>query len=148
MDSLIYVGDTLSCKHCINPTFYALNTETILATVYAGGCEASDEITIRVDVDANIYIPNVFTPDHDGINDWITVFADDRVRKVLYLEIFDRWGNQVFVGTNFLPNDPTLGWDGTFKEKPMNPAVFAYIAKVELINGATINAKGDITLIR
>jgi hypothetical protein len=39
-----------------------------------------------------------------------------------------------------------MGWK--FKDKPMNPAVFAYIAQVELINGATVNKKGDITLIR
>jgi len=41
-----------------------------------------------------------------------------------------------------------MGWDGTFKEKPMNPAVFAYIASVELINGQTLKKKGDITLLR
>jgi gliding motility-associated-like protein len=76
------------------------------------------------------------------------VFSDPRVKKIVYLEIFDRWGNMVFKANNIEPNDPLLGWDGTFKDKPMNPAVFAYIAQVELINGATVNKKGDITLIR
>jgi hypothetical protein len=46
------------------------------------------------------------------------------------------------------PNDPLLGWDGSFRGKKMNPAVFAYIAKVELINGAIVRRKGDITLLR
>jgi hypothetical protein len=52
------------------------------------------------------------------------------------------------VTSDILPNDPLLGWDGSFKGKDMNPAVFAYIATVELINGTQINRKGDITLLR
>jgi len=105
-------------------------------------------LTVRVDVDANIYIPNVFSPNGDGENDYVTVFTDHRVRKVVYLEIFDRWGNQVFVNKNFDPNDLSLGWDGRFRGNFMNPAVFAYIARVELINGALIDRKGDITIVR
>jgi len=149
IDSIVWAsGDHLSCTHCIDPTLYGLLNEIISATVYAGSCIDSDAISIRVDVDADVYIPNVFTPNHDDINDWITVFADHRVRRIVYLEIFDRWGNQVFVANDFAPNIPQLGWDGSFKHKPMNPAVFAYIAKVELINGVQIPFKGDITLLR
>ena len=147
-DSLVWIGDSLSCMNCLNPILLALNNGIITATVFAGNCMDSDTLSLRVDVDADIYVPNVFSPNHDGINDQVTVWADERVRKIVYLEIFDRWGNQVFVATNILPNDPLLGWDGSFKGKPMNPAVFAYIAKVELINGQQIAKKGDITLLR
>jgi gliding motility-associated-like protein len=101
-----------------------------------------------VDLHPEVYIPNVFSPNGDGKNDWVTVFANDRIKKVVYLEIFDRWGNNVFKATNFLPNDPLLGWDGTFRGLPMNPAVFAYVAVVELVNGDQIPFKGDITLLR
>jgi gliding motility-associated-like protein len=149
IDSIVWASPLhLSCTYCIDPTLYGLLNEIITATVYAGGCVDSDALSLRVDVDANVYIPNVFSPNNDGINDWVTVFADHRVKKVVYLEIFDRWGNQVFVANNFPPNDPTFGWNGTFKNKPMNPAVFAYVAKVELINGVQIPFKGDITLLR
>jgi gliding motility-associated-like protein len=149
IDSIVWTpGDQLSCTHCINPTLYGLLDQTITATVYSGGCEAEDMLNLRVDIEADVYIPNVFTPNNDYINDHVTVFADPRVKKVVKLEIFDRWGNQVFVGYDFVPNDPLLGWDGTFKNKPMNPAVFAYVAKVELINGLQVPYKGDITLIR
>ncbi|HEY9664243.1 MAG TPA: gliding motility-associated C-terminal domain-containing protein, partial [Allocoleopsis sp.] len=150
IDSIVWaLGDHLSCTHCINPTYYALvPTETITATVYASGCLDQDAVNITVDIDADFWVPNVFSPNDDGINDRVTVFADPRVKKIVYLEIFDRWGNQVFVANNIEPNDPLLGWDGKFKNKPMNPAVFAYIAQVELINGVHVNKKGDITLIR
>jgi len=149
IDSIVWTPlDILSCSYCTNPVLYGLQDDTVIATVYTGGCIDQDMLEVRVDVDANIYIPNVFSPNDDGINDYVTVFTDHRVRKIVYLEIFDRWGNQVFVGTNFAPNDPLKGWDGSFKGKKMNPAVFAYIAKVELINGAIVSRKGDITLLR
>ena len=120
----------------------------ITATAYAGGCKDEDQLNLRVDIDVNVYIPNVFTPNGDGTNDHVTVFADDRVRRVVFLEIFDRWGNMVFRAADFLPNDPILGWDGSFRNNPMNPAVFAYVASVELINGVHLPFKGDITLLR
>jgi len=149
VDSIVWSsGEHLSCTHCTNPTLYALFDEIITATVYVSGCLDQDQLSLRVDVDAEIYIPNVFSPNGDGVNDHVTIFADPRVRRIVYLEIFDRWGNQVFVANDIAPNDPLLGWDGTFKNKPMNPAVFAYIAKVELINGVQIPRKGDITLVR
>jgi gliding motility-associated-like protein len=149
IDSIVWTPlDILSCEYCTNPTLYGLNDAVVTATVYTGGCIDQDMLNLRVDVDANIYIPNVFSPNGDGINDHVTVFTDHRVRRVVYLEIFDRWGNQVFVGEDFEPNDPLLGWDGRFKGKLMNPAVFAYIARVELINGDLIDRKGDITIVR
>ena len=149
IDSLVWTpADILSCTLCTNPVLYGLYTSAVTATVYSGGCIDQDMLIVRVDVDADIYIPNVFSPNDDGINDKVTVYTDYRVRRVVYFEIFDRWGNQVFVGTDFQPNDPDLGWDGTFKGKLMNPAVFAYTAKVELLNGQTLSRKGDITLLR
>jgi gliding motility-associated-like protein len=149
IDSIVWTPlDILSCSYCQTPTLYGLHNETVTATVYTSGCVDQDMLNVRVDVDANIYIPNVFSPNDDGINDHVTVFTDHRVRKIVYLEIFDRWGNQVFIGENFEPNDPLKGWDGSFRGKKMNPAVFVYIAKVELINGDTVDRKGDITIVR
>jgi gliding motility-associated-like protein len=149
IDSIVWEPlEILSCAYCTNPVLYALHDDIILATVFSGGCIDQDMLALTVDVTADIYIPNVFSPNDDGINDYVTVFTDDRVKRVVYLEIFDRWGNQVFVGEDFEPNDPLKGWDGSFKGKKMNPAVFAYIARVELINGDQVNRKGDITLLR
>ena len=149
IDSIVWTPiDILSCTYCINPVLYGLQSDVVTATVYSGGCIDQDMLNVRVDVDANIYIPNVFSPNDDGINDYVTIFTDHRVRRIVYFEIFDRWGNQVFVGKDFLPNDPLKGWDGSFKGKVMNPAVFAYIARVELINGDQVDRKGDITIVR
>ncbi|MEP6795454.1 MAG: gliding motility-associated C-terminal domain-containing protein [Saprospiraceae bacterium] len=149
IDSIVWSPDDhLSCTYCINPYLYGSTNATISATAYLGSCVDVDYLLLHVNLDVNIYIPNVFSPNGDDINDFFTIYGDDRVRRVVYLEIFDRWGNQVFVANDFLLNDPLLGWNGTFRGLPMNPAVFAYIATVELINGKVIPFKGDVTLLR
>ena len=62
-------------------------------------------------------------------------------------EIFWFFGNRVFENFNFQPNDPSEGWDGMYKNSKVNPAVFAYVAKVELIDGRTIVLHGDVTVL-
>ncbi len=48
----------------------------------------------------------------------------------------------------FAPNSTSIGWDGTFKGKKMNPAVFVYFAEVEYWDNQVITYKGDVTLMR
>jgi hypothetical protein len=48
----------------------------------------------------------------------------------------------------FPPDQPLLGWDGTFREKPMNPGVFVFWAKVKFKDGSTQTIKGDVTIMR
>ena len=58
-------------------------------------------------------------------------------------KIYDRWG-----GLLFETNDQQLGWDGTFKDKPLAPAVFVYYLKVRCENQLEYFSKGNVTLIR
>jgi gliding motility-associated-like protein len=106
-------------------------------------------VQIPVAVVYEVFVPNVFSPNYDGGNDYITLFADEEsVESILYFSIYDRWGNEVFRGENFAPNIPTLGWDGKFRGKLMNPAVFGWYAKVKFIDGTIQLLKGDLTLVR
>jgi hypothetical protein len=50
--------------------------------------------------------------------------------------------------TDFQPNDPTLGWNGTFRGDDMNPGVFVWYMEVEFIDGVVELYKGDVTLLR
>ncbi|HQW95965.1 MAG TPA: gliding motility-associated C-terminal domain-containing protein [Saprospiraceae bacterium] len=92
------------------------------------------------------YIPNAFSPDHDGINDVFhpifSTFVEVNNCSKRYagssiywaeLKIFDRWGEEVFSKTASVDPDALVGlrgdelaWDGTFRGEPMNPAVFAW----------------------
>lgn len=118
---------------------------------YNNTCIDSLQKIFRV-MQCDVYIPNVFTPNNDGKNDYFTVYGGVNVKKVLNLKIFDRWGEMVFDKDNFPPNLEMEGWDGSIKNKdnsiPYNTAVFVYSAEVEFINGDKQMFKGDVTLIK
>ncbi|MEO1713510.1 MAG: gliding motility-associated C-terminal domain-containing protein, partial [Bacteroidota bacterium] len=112
------------------------------------GCSAMDATEIIVRFPQNIYVPNVFSPDFDGINDVFYPFAGNDVAQILTFRVFDRWGELLHENLNFQPNDPTYGWDGTFRGQPMNPGIFVYYLEVEFINGQTEVIKGDVLLMQ
>jgi gliding motility-associated-like protein len=118
---------------------------------YNNTCIDSLQKIFRV-MQCDVYIPNVFTPNNDGKNDYFTLYGGVNVKKVLNLKIFDRWGEMVFDKDNFPPNLEMEGWDGSIKNKdnsvPYNTAVFVYSAEVEFINGDKQMFKGDVTLIK
>ncbi|MBV6654269.1 MAG: gliding motility-associated C-terminal domain-containing protein, partial [Mameliella sp.] len=141
--------DSLSCTDCEDPVTNPVNTTLYTITVTDGnGCIAVDSVTVRVIKNRPVYIPNAFSPNADGRNDGFTVYAGPAVRRVQELKIFNRWGGMVFDGANFPPNEPGLGWDGTFKGEPAQIGVFAYYAKVEFIDGVVVLFEGDIQVVR
>jgi len=94
------------------------------------------------------FIPNIFSPDGDGINDIVFVQTNSKITEVTFFRIVDRWGDMVFEEQFFLPNDPSHGWDGRFKEKPLNPGVFLYWLEMKTDDGTVITRRGDITLVK
>ena len=66
--------------------------------------------------------------------------------KITSLQVFDRWGEPVYEKLDFQPNDPTIGWDGTFKGENLPPAVFVWWAEVLFVDGVSKIYKGDVTL--
>ncbi len=142
---------TLSCDSCANPVTYTTSTVeyNIVVTDTINGCVATTEILIRVDKDRDIYIPNAFSPNADGYNDFFSIYSDaTSVANIKYFRLFDRWGELMFARENFQPNIPSLGWDGNFRGKKVNPAVFVYVAEIEFVDGQTRIYKGDFTLVR
>ncbi len=128
-------------------------TEYTVTIISNDGCEASARVLVRVDTDPHIYIPNAFSPwDTDGDggdNDIVYISADQlQVTNIHLFRIYDRWGEMVFEDHDFLPNDPKHGWDGNSRGKLMSPAVFVYVAEIDLIDGRRILFKGDVTLVR
>jgi len=141
--------DSLSCTDCPNPEANPVNTTTYTVTaVDADGCVTQDSVTVRVIKNRPIYPPNAFSPNDDGTNDRFTIYAGPGVREIEELKIFNRWGGMVFEADNFPPNDPTLGWDGTFKGEEAAIGVYAFFARVEFIDGVVVLVEGDLQLVR
>lgn len=112
------------------------------------GCEASDILALFVKKERNVYVPNSFSPNGDGINDVFMIFAGKEAVEVKSFLVFDRWGETVFQYYNFEPNNPAYGWDGTHRGETLNPAVFAWFAVVEFIDGKEELFEGDVTLMK
>lgn len=113
----------------------------------SSGCRAQDQILVLVEKRRPVYIPNVFAPKGDQ-NTRFYIQAGEGIESVEIFEVFNRWGERVFIQENFQPNDPSLGWDGNFRNRPANPEVFVYYARIRFNDGITLLYKGDVTLVR
>ncbi|MBK8706103.1 MAG: gliding motility-associated C-terminal domain-containing protein [Saprospiraceae bacterium] len=130
--------------------YLAPDETTHLAVIAAdsNGCSAIDRLIINLLKPRKVFVPNAFSPNGDGANDILTIFGGPDVLLIRNFVIFDRWGNQVFGRQTFQPNDPTFGWDGNFKGRPMNTAVYAFLAEIEFVDGWVEIFEGDVVLMR
>lgn len=87
-----------------------------------------------------IFIPNAFTPNGDGVNDYFRVRSENLINGML--SIFDRWGNNVFT-----TDDLSIGWDGYYKGKKQQVDTYGYYFYGTCEGGETITIKGNITLL-
>ncbi len=136
----------LSCFDCPTPTVQP--DQSMLLYCYIAneeGCTAIDSIAIRV-FDNKIYAPTIFSPNGDNINDVFTFFGT--AKKILTLEIYNRWGERVFSKQNFEPNQIEKGWNGRFNDQHCMPGVYVYYGVVIFENGEERIIKGDVTLVR
>lgn len=141
--------DSADCPDCLAQEVFPLETTTFYVEVTdSTGCIGSDNVTVFVSEEDPFFVPSGFTPNGDNINDRLIFFAGKNIENVPSFSIYDRWGNRVFHQENFEPNNPLYGWDGNFEGRPMRPAVFAWKAVVEFLNGKRKVFYGDLTLVR
>lgn len=96
------------------------------------------------------YVPNAFSPNDDGENDFFTIHfaANNFISKIKNVKIFNRWGALIFENNNILPSSNITLWDGIFKGKKMNTGVFVWVMEVELLDGESQLFSGDLSLIK
>lgn len=108
----------------------------------AEGCTATDDITVKVFVQADMYVPNAFTPNGDGLNDVLRpVLAG--IRELKYFSVFNRYGQLVFTTTK-----SGEGWNGMFKGEKQNAGGFTWMAEAVDFKGNIIQKNGVAILIR
>jgi gliding motility-associated-like protein len=90
----------------------------------------------------NIYVPRVFTPNGDGVNDVLKPILVG-ITTFHYMSVYNRWGNLIWT-----TQDPNQGWDGTFKGVPQPIETYLWIAEGIDENGRKIVAKGMTSLVR
>ena len=139
----------LSCTDCPTPYATPKSTTTYKVTVTdIYGCTNSNDVTIIVVCnDKNYFIPNTFSPNNDGNNDRFYPRGSG-IARIQSMRIFNRWGELVFERKNFIANDASMGWDGTFKGKKAEMDTYIYTIELVCENSVIFPYKGNITLIR
>lgn len=116
----------------------------ILTGTNEEGCASVDTVVIQVVKEKQMFLPNAFSPNGDGLND---VFRPRIVGYSLVniFQVYNRWGELVYTSTN--NND--AGWDGTQRGKKCDVGVYFYrIVCVDPLSNKKVEAKGDVTLLR
>ncbi|HRG67384.1 MAG TPA: gliding motility-associated C-terminal domain-containing protein [Saprospiraceae bacterium] len=138
----------IGCMDC-NPVNFKVDQDTWIYSLAIDerNCESLDSVLIRVREERKVFVPNSFSPNGDNINDYFYVQGDDQA-VVEIMQIFDRWGNQVFEIKNVAVNDPLKGWNGKTGERYLNPGVYVYYIEIQTNLLEKQRIWGDISLIR
>lgn len=127
-----------------NHNFKAVQPGNYGVEIAVGGCVFKDEVELLA-CERCLYVPNVFSPNGDGINDEFKGFAGCEISNFRQY-VFDRWGNLVYENEN-----PDLGWDGNRKGDKAQTGVYAYRIEFDFNNNGVINHQvrtGEISLVR
>ena len=122
-------------------------TYVVTVTSLEGNCVFVDSVRVALITcsECPVFVPNVFSPNDDGLNDSFQLFHDCLFLQYR-LTVFDRWGNQVFSAEN-----PETGWDGRFRGKELPPGVLVWVLEMEMeLFGAGVKRvlSGSVTLMR
>jgi len=160
-DTLIVQGQTATIG-VFQPGYrYLWNTGDTTATITVGtaglyevtvtdpnGCTAVGKAQVRVAKKSAVWVPNVFSPNGDGRNDYVSIYADESVKQVVTFQIADRWGTLCFRRDHFPPYYPTDGWDGVYRGKPAPPGVYGWFAEIEFLDGSREILEGSVAIVR
>ncbi len=113
------------------------------------GCSVMQEVMVRIDRSSvNIYTPNIFSPDGNGVNDYFKFQSGNALASVEQFVIFDRWGNLLYNQENITDFNNLLGWDGLFEGKEAVQGVYGWMVKATFIDNTVSVYNGDLTLVR
>ncbi len=161
-DTLICKGQTINLKIPAQGIFtwsngqkgdsISIKTSGIYAVSITNDCglfEGSFEVKVE-NCTCQIFIPNAFSPNNDGINDVLKCSFDcDFPYKLLDFQIFDRWGEKIY--TTNSPDFDAINWDGSFNGVFLENGVYVWHIRYEYYrNNEWVQALlfGDINIIR
>jgi len=146
---ILWTGATIVCDTCLRQILAPQRSGTYTISLLDDvGCLREDELYINVSRGNTLYVPNVFSPNSDNINDTWEPLLTNKIEVLNDVSVYDRMGNQVYRATDISPGVTVKGWDGRYKGLPLTPAVFSYVIRYTLISGEVLLQSGDVTLVR
>ena len=111
----------------------------------ASGCDSTVQLNLQY---FDVAIPNVFSPDGNGVNDFFNVFGDSGLEMVEELRVFSRWGELLYESKSLTPNAFGEGWDGTVGGRPAANGTYIYSVTILSMDGQRQHFAGALTLLR
>jgi len=129
--------------NCPDPTASPDTSTTFLLVVTDGnGCRDSVEYRVFVCDESLVHIPNAFTPNGDGANDFFRVVPHEGAEVIILLRVYNRWGQKVYEGSG-----ANAQWDGKIGDKPAPSDVYVWILDYSC-GGGQYQKSMDVTLLR
>jgi gliding motility-associated-like protein len=126
-----------------NPVFAAaVPVDYLIFIESPAACKIVDTLSVLLFEEDDIYVPDAFTPNGDGQNDYLFPFLTNNL-KLGYFKIFNRWGNLLYA-----TNSPKPGWDGTYNGVVQPSGTYVWIAEATYSDGKKIQKKGNLMLLK
>ena len=108
----------------------------------------ADTTPLRVTIsESKLDMPNAFSPNGDGINDYYNVY---NVKSIVSFSaaIYNRWGQQLYSWGIDQIDCEDCGWDGTYKGKDVKPGVYYVVIDARGADGVRYEIRRDVNLLR
>jgi gliding motility-associated-like protein len=140
----------IGCPSCLETMVTPVTDQMYVIEAFTvGGCSDKDSVTIRVDNTPVIYLPNIFSPNGDQVNDHFTITTNPlTITSLDEILIFDRWGGIMAQHTNFILSPVYELWDGNTSRGQAPPGIYVYLLTYTLADGSRHTNSGDIMLMR
>ncbi len=146
-----WIGDgAVDCNDC-QVVNYLPSNSGYLSVIAEGedGCTDTDSIFVTVDEQNLVYFPNIFSPNDDRMNDFMTInYFGRSVEAIEQFTVFDRWGNIIYTLANTAIASGESIWDGYSQNKIASNGVYFYHIRLRYINGKTQEIINNITVLR
>ena len=134
-----FIADSIYSSITLEPDFSGMDS------IYFGNILIDNTSMMRIYEDCNFQVPNIFSPNNDGVNDEFKPFFECNITD-FELRVFNRWGEQVFESTH-----PEIGWDGEYNRFDSPPDVYVWFLEYSYLEGTEFLSRtlnGNVTLIR
>ncbi len=137
-------ADGLSCTDCPDPELRSTQSGKYCVTVVSdGNCRSEACTEVSIEGECQVYMPNVFSPNGDQINDAFCAYSPCIAEAQLW--VYDRWGNLVFQSN---PNEPQPCWDGSSRGRAMDTGMYYYRLRGVDVLGKVVDLQGSVSLLR
>lgn len=146
-------GSTSNQGPQVSHTYFAPGQYTVILVVTdTNGCTDTAQVTVHIKDDVTFYIPNSFSPNNDGINDYFTPIGYNVDPDGFEMFIFNRWGQMMYYTNEWDVYTVKYPWNGTLNNsgshKDAIPGVYIYKIYVKDVYGYLKEHKGVILITK